>query len=97
MLEITVHEDADEEFRAAAVFYETRQTGLGETFLDRVAEGFNLILAQPLAGPLLFDDFRRRFTRQFPYSIVYRIESDRIFVIAVAHWSRRPEYWKARS
>jgi len=97
MLEIVVHEDADEEFKAAAIFYESRQTGLGEVFLDRVAEGFDSILAQPLAGPLLFDDFRRRFTRQFPYSIVYRLESDRVFVIAVAHWSRRPEYWKARS
>jgi plasmid stabilization system protein ParE len=97
MLEIIVHEDADKEFKAAAVFYESQQTGLGATFLDRVAEGFDSILAQPLAGPLLLDDFRRRFTRQFPYSIVYRIESDRILVIAVAHWSRRPEYWNARS
>jgi plasmid stabilization system protein ParE len=97
MLEIIVHEDADEELKAAAGFYETRQTGLGATFLDRVAEGFDSIFAQPLAGPLLFDDFRRRFIRQFPYSIVYRLESDRILVIAVAHWSRRPEYWKVRS
>ena len=97
MLEIIVHEDADEEFKAAAIFYESRQTGLGETFLDRVAEGFDSILTQQLDCPLLFDDFRRRFTRQFPYSIVYRLEGDRIFVIAVAHWSRRPEYWKDRS
>jgi plasmid stabilization system protein ParE len=97
MLEIVVHEDADEEFKAAAIFYESRQAGLGATFLDRVVKGFDSILAQPLAGPLLFDDFRRRFIRQFPYSIVYRLEGNRIFIIAVAHWSRRPGYWKARS
>jgi len=97
MLEIIVHEDADEELKAAAVFYESREPGLGETFLDRVVESFNSILEQPLAAPLLFDDFRRRFTRPFPYCIVYRLESDSILVIAVAHWSRRPGYWKARS
>ena len=96
MLEVTLHEDADEEFKAEAVFYESRQPGLGAIFIQRVAEGFDSILAHPLAGQLLFDDFRRRLIRQFPYSIVYRIEDQQIFVLAVAHWSRTPGYWKAR-
>ena len=97
MLEIELHEKADEEFKAAITFYESRESGLGEVFLQRVSEGFNLILSHPLAGPILFEDFRRRLVRQFPYSIIYRVEGDGIFVLAVAHWSRRPGYWKARS
>ena len=97
MLEITLHENADEEFKAAIGFYESRQAGLGEAFFHRVSEGFDLILAQPFAGQVLSDDYRRFLIRQFPYSIVYRVETDRVYVLAVAHWSRRPGYWKTRS
>jgi plasmid stabilization system protein ParE len=97
MPEIALHESADEEFKAAITFYESRQSGLGNSFFQRVTEGFELILAQPLAGQILSGSFRRRLIRQFPYSIVYRVASDRVFVLAVAHWSRRPDYWKARS
>ncbi len=97
MPEIALHESADEEFKAAITFYESRQPGLGDAFFERVSEAFELILAQPLAGQILSDAFRRRLVRQFPYSIVYRIESDRVFVLAVANWSRRPDYWRSRS
>ncbi len=33
---------------------------------------------------------------RFPYSIIFRVDSDRIYVIAVAHAKRRPGYWKDR-
>jgi toxin ParE1/3/4 len=97
MPEVDLHESADEEFKAAITFYESRQTGLGDAFLKRVSEGFELIEAQPLAGQILSTTFRRHLVRQFPYSIVYRVGSERVFVLAVAHWSRRPDYWKART
>jgi toxin ParE1/3/4 len=96
MPEVTLHEGADEEFKAAAVFYESRRPVLGELFVQRVVEGFESILAHPLSGQILFDEFRRHLIRQFPYSIVYRIEGDHIFVLAIAHWSRNPGYWKTR-
>jgi hypothetical protein len=34
---------------------------------------------------------------RFPYNVVYRIRDDDIYVVAVAHTSRRPNYWKDRS
>jgi len=97
MPEVTLHEDADEEFKAAIRFYETRHPGLGEIFLQRISESFASIETQPLTGQILFDDFRRRLIRQFPYSIVYRVEAERIFILAVALWRRRPAYWKSRT
>ena len=92
MPEVTLHEDADQEIKAAIRFYELRQPGLGEIFLQRISESFASIETQPLTGQILFDDFRRRLIRQFPYSIVYRVEAERIFILAVAHWRRRPGY-----
>src|SRR5215467_4107538 len=96
MLEIEVHEHADEELKAAAIFYETREAGLGDSFLHRVTETFESIIAHPSAGTIVTGEIRRRLLRQFPYSIVYRIQTERIVIIAVAHWSRKPGYWKER-
>jgi len=36
MYEIEFHHDADEEMKAAAVYYEERVTGLGSDFLDEI-------------------------------------------------------------
>ena len=82
--------------RAAATFYEIRQAGLGERFLDRIDGAFKSILAHPLAYQILIENYRRRLVDQFPYSVIYRTEEDRIFVLAVAHWSRKPDYWRGR-
>jgi len=97
MPEIVLHEGADEELKAAAVFYESRRAGLGESFLERVSEGFELIRTQPLAGQVTFKNYRRVLIQQFPYSIIYRVEADTVFVVAIAHWRRRPMYWKPRT
>ena len=97
MLEIGIHEDAEEELKAAAIFYESRERGLGEDFLQRVSQVFDAVIDHPFAGQIVTGEIRRRLVRQFPYSIVYRVENGRIFVLAVAHWSRRPGYWKRRS
>ncbi|MBA3346286.1 MAG: type II toxin-antitoxin system RelE/ParE family toxin [Gemmatimonadales bacterium] len=35
--------------------------------------------------------------RRFPYSLLYRIETDRIYVLAVMHHRRRPGYWTDRA
>jgi plasmid stabilization system protein ParE len=34
--------------------------------------------------------------RGFPYKVAYRIREHDIYVVAVAHTSRRPGYWKDR-
>jgi len=41
-------------------------------------------------------DIRRCLTNRFPYGILYSIESDRIFILAVMHLHRDPDYWKHR-
>lgn len=34
--------------------------------------------------------------RRFPYSVVYHLSGEVIRVIAVAHQSRRPGYWRGK-
>jgi hypothetical protein len=39
---------------------------------------------------------RRVLVRRFPYFVIYREWSDRLEIVAVAHQSRRPGYWRSR-
>ncbi len=34
--------------------------------------------------------------RRFPYMIVYLVDPDEIFIVAVAHVRRLPGYWTSR-
>jgi hypothetical protein len=97
MPEVELHESADEEFKAAITFYESRQAGLGDAFLKRVSEGFELIKAQHSPVKFCPRPSDAIWFHNFLISIVYRFESDRILVLAVAHWNRRPDFWKART
>ena len=43
------------------------------------------------------DEFREAVLRRYPYSVVYRVAtSGDVQVIAVAHASREPGYWRDR-
>ncbi|RJP59650.1 MAG: type II toxin-antitoxin system RelE/ParE family toxin [Deltaproteobacteria bacterium] len=96
MYEIEFHHYADEEMKAAAVYYEERVTGLGGDFLDEVKHGLDRIRQFPLLWPIYEGEYRRYLLKRFPYGLIYRIETEKIFIIAVAHLHRKPRYWKGR-
>ncbi|MFH0825041.1 MAG: type II toxin-antitoxin system RelE/ParE family toxin [Pseudomonadota bacterium] len=54
------------------------------------------ILSLPTAWPIIEEDMRRCRVRRFPYGIIYSQHEDMIFILAVMHLRRDPEYWKVR-
>lgn len=40
---------------------------------------------------------RRLILSRFPYKLLYSVEADHIYVIAVAHQHREPNYWTDRA
>ena len=96
MYEIAVHESAEEELTATALYYESRETDLGEEFLRQLALSFDRIHEHPLSYRTVFDEYRRCLMTRFPHGVVYRIEDERVLVFAVAHVRRRPGYWRDR-
>jgi len=96
MHEVVVHEDAGEDLIAAAVYYESRETGLGEEFLRELSRSFDRIREHPFSYSVIFDEYRRCLMTRFPYGVVYRIEEKRVLVFAVGHLRRRPGYWRER-
>lgn len=45
---------------------------------------------------LALTNTRRNLLRRFPFSVAYRVELQRMLIVAVAHARRRPGYWKPR-
>jgi plasmid stabilization system protein ParE len=90
---------ASEELTEAVRWYEMRRSGLGGDFHDAIIRTIDLIRAHPEIGTARTGRFPNRQLRvaRFPYRIVYRIREEDIYVVAVAHTSRRPGYWRHRA
>jgi plasmid stabilization system protein ParE len=87
---------AEEEMTEAALFYEQARPGFGDIFFDDVQHAIDTVRERPMIGEEIGYGFRRTLARRFPFTIIYFIESSEIVVVAVAHQSRSPEYWKER-
>lgn len=91
------HPEAEIEFREAIEYYESREEGLGFDFAHEVYSAIGRAAEHPRAWPMLDGDIRRCQTRRFPYGVLYSQEKNSIYVLAVMHLHRQPDYWKHRS
>lgn len=91
-----MHSEALVEFRQAAGFYENCQPGLGEQFKNSVVTAAEKLQSGVSGRSPWISDTRLARVRRFPYDLVYREYSDRIYIIAVYHFSRREDYWVHR-
>lgn len=82
--------------RAAARYYEEREPGLGEEFLQEAEQAARIATEHPAAGTPLSGGFRWLLTRRFHYALIYREGFGAIQVVAVAHLRRRPGFWRSR-
>ena len=90
------HPEAESEFVAAQDFYDDRDFGLGKVFLDEVYETIGRIVEFPNSWPPYSYRTRRCLCNRFPFSVIYRHTNAELTIYAVAHQSRKPEYWKDR-
>lgn len=96
MKQVILHPEAEAEFSAAVAFYRDRSLELAVVFAGEVERALTYVRENPKATTLVRDEIRRRNVRRFPYAVLFREEADRIYVLAIAHDRRRPEYWLHR-
>ena len=96
-MKVVFHEEALEEMLGSACHYEERSEGLGWDFLSAVERTTQRIMAFPEGGPVERRDVRKRLVAGFPFKLLYSIEPDRFFIVAVMHQHRRPGYWLKRT
>ncbi|MBI5048444.1 MAG: type II toxin-antitoxin system RelE/ParE family toxin [Deltaproteobacteria bacterium] len=90
------HPDAEEELNEAIAYYNERQNGLGLEFVKEVYLSIQNILSLPLAWAPLSANTRRCLTNRFPYGVIYQVTDEQVFIIAVMHLNREPNYWEKR-
>lgn len=97
MAELIYHPAAKIELREAAAWYEECQENLGRAFLVEAERTAVELSSAPLRWMRISDEYRRCRLRRFPYAFVYRVELAGVYVVAVMHLHRRPEYWRSRT
>jgi len=90
------HPEAELELHEAIDYYEDCERGLGYDFSIQVLGTVQNIANYPTAWPVIEEGVRRCLVNRFPYGVVYSIEQDEIFILAVMHLHRHPDYWKNR-
>ena len=85
------------EYQAALSQYDQISSHLGDRFVAAMDEARKRILSDPTSHPVEPAAFRRVRVRKFPYVQFFcMLSEDIVGVVAVAHTSRRPGYWRRR-
>jgi plasmid stabilization system protein ParE len=90
MLRVVYHRLAGNEFIRSGLHYEQRRPFIGEAFIDAVEQAVADIQRHPNIGRSEKDEARSIIVRRFPFRVVYQVQSDRIWIIAVAHFEPAP-------
>ena len=95
-MNVLFHPDAELEFNAAIDYYEAIENGLGYDFSLEIASTIARIIDFQKAWLVIEGELRRALVKRFPYGILYAEDQDNIYIVAVMHLHREPEYWKHR-
>jgi toxin ParE1/3/4 len=92
---------ADDEILEEVRHYAAHSMDLGERFWSEVQASFKLVSEYPLIGEVVRrarvrGTPRRIPLRRFPFFLIYRNLNGHIEVMALAHTSRKPNYWRSR-
>ncbi len=96
MRQLSFHPDIANEVKGSFVWYEEQLQGLGNQFLNELEDGYTAISNFPDTWATFQYGFKRYILNRFPFSIVYKLTPQNIFIIAVMHNSRKPLYWLDR-
>ena len=97
MRSLEFHPEAQAELIAAAQYFERETENLGVDFIDFAQRTAARLLQFPASGRRVGRRLRRVVVPRFLFLLLYRVERQRIFIVAVAHPRRRPGYWRSRS
>ena len=93
---VRYHEGASADVKNAVAWYLRRSPKAASDFVEELDRAIDTICEGPERWPLGKNNTRRFLLWRFPFSIIYSEQESAIIIWAVAHGSRRPEYWARR-
>ena len=93
-VELYLDEAAEEELRAAYLWYFERNPVVAEAFGREIEYAFARIAEGPQRWAWQTKTTRGYVLPRFPFTVVYRELAEHVQVLAVAHQKRKPGYWK---
>ena len=96
-IRLRFHPEATDEADAALGWYLERSVLAAEAFVQEIEHASQRIVEAPYRWPRVTHHTRRYILPSFPFSVIYRIKGSSIEALAVAHHSRKPNYWMARA
>ena len=88
--------EAESDIFQAVEWYESRQLNLGIRFLDHIEKLYSSLEINPYIFPEKYASVRQAPLKYFPYVVLYKIESRKVFVLAVFNCRQNPLKKKPR-
>ena len=95
-MKVEVHPEAEKEFAEAKKWYGQRSRLAARAFVTEISNAIREVTTSPTRWAKIADGPRRFVLSRFPFAIIYRVESEKIIVLAIAHQRRLPGYWRER-
>ena len=93
---IEYHQGASADVKSAVDWYRQRSPKVALDFIEDLHRAADTIREAPERWPIGENDTRRFLLWRFPFAVIYSEQESVITIWAVAHGSRRPEYWASR-
>jgi plasmid stabilization system protein ParE len=81
------------EIEAAFAWYESKNVGLGGTFLKTVAAATERLERSATHFKLEREKYRRIHLTKFPYALHYTVQDSQVLVLACLHARQNPVLW----
>jgi plasmid stabilization system protein ParE len=90
---LSILSEAEIDIDKAFIWYETKQSGLGDRFFESLNESILYLHRNPLIYQEIYKGARRCVIKKFPYGIYYKIipDNNEIQILGIVHFSRDPE------
>ena len=96
---LIVRPEAEADITDGAVWYDSRESGLGLELISEVHSAIGRALNNPESFTRIRRNptVRRVLTRRFPYRVFFIVRPDALVVFAVLHAARHDRIWQRRA
>ena len=89
---------AEKDTSDAYIYYEDQKPGLGDSFLEELTHFYKKIKSHPTYYSFVSEEktVRSIALKKFPYTIIYEIEGNELYVFAIHHFRQNPDQFLKR-